>query len=43
MIGRVVLCLAAAAAPAAAQSAPGSLALGFRGGIEIHRGEAGAC
>ncbi len=41
MIGRVVLCLAAAAAPAAAQNAPGSLALGVRGGIEIHRGELG--
>ncbi len=41
MIGRVVLCLAAAAAPAAAQDPAGSLALGVRGGIEIHRGEAG--
>ncbi len=41
MIGRVVLCLAAAVAPAAAQNAPGSLALGVRGGIEIHRGELG--
>ncbi len=41
MIGRVVLCLAVAAAPAAAQDAPESLALGVRGGIEVHRGGAG--
>ena len=41
MIGRVVLCLAAAAAPAAAQDPAGSLALGVRGGIELHRGELG--
>ncbi len=41
VIGRVVLCLAVAAAPAAAQNGPGSLALGVRGGIEIHRGELG--
>ncbi len=38
MIGRVVLCLAAAAPPVAAQAAPGSIAVGVRGGIEIHRG-----
>ena len=38
MIGRVVLCLAAAAVPAAAQNAPESLALGGRGGMAFHRG-----
>ena len=41
MIGRVALCLTVAAAPAAAQDAPESLALGVRGGIEFHRGGAG--
>ena len=41
VIGRVVLCLAVAAAPAAAQDAPESLALGVRGGIEFHRGGPG--
>ena len=38
MIRRVVLCLAAAAAPVAAQAEPGSIAVGVRGGVEVHRG-----
>ena len=38
VIGRSVLCLAAAAAPLAAQAAPGAMAVGVRGGIEVHRG-----
>ncbi len=38
MIRLVVLCLAAAAAPVAAQAEPGSIAVGVRGGVEVHRG-----
>ncbi len=38
MIGRALLCLAAAAAPVVAQAPPRSIAVGVRGGIEIHRG-----
>ncbi len=41
MIGRVVLCLAAAVVPATAQDATRTVALGARGGIEFHRGGAG--
>ena len=41
MTGRVLLCLAAAAAPVAAQAVPGSVAIGIRGGVEIHRGAVG--
>ena len=41
MIGRVVLCLAAAVVPASAQDATGSIALGVRGGVEFHRGGQG--
>ena len=38
MIGRVLLCLAATAAPVAAEAGQESIAVGVRGGIEIHRG-----
>ena len=38
MIGRVALCLAVATAPVAAQAAPRTIAVGLRGGVEIHRG-----
>ena len=38
MIVRVALCLAATAAPVAAQAGPRPIAVGVRGGVEIHRG-----
>ena len=41
MISRMILCLAAAAAPFAAEAEQGEIAVGVRGGVEVHRGGLG--
>ena len=41
MMGRLLVCVALAAAPVAAQETPRSVAVGIRGGAEVHRGGRG--